>query len=43
MTEWVNNWTKYKAERDAMKEHRDCVVVSFCEIWERRTRMHTPT
>jgi hypothetical protein len=33
MTEWVDNWPKYKAERDAMKETRDCVVVSFCEIW----------
>lgn len=30
---WVDNWTKYKAERDAMKETRDCVVVSFCEVW----------
>lgn len=33
MTEHVNNWPKYKAERDALKESRDCVVVSFCEIW----------
>lgn len=34
MTElFVNNWPKYKAERDAMKETRDCVVVSFCEVW----------
>lgn len=30
---WVDNWTKYKEERDKMKETRDCVVVSFCEVW----------
>lgn len=33
MTEWVNNWPKYKAERDRMRETRDCTVISFCEVW----------
>lgn len=33
MTEWVNNWPKYKEDRDRMKESRDCTVVSFCEVW----------
>lgn len=33
MTEWVDNWPKYKADRDRMKETRDCTVVSFCEVW----------
>ncbi|WKV20470.1 putative peptidase [Pseudomonas phage 16Q] len=33
MKEWVDNWPRYKAERDNMKESRDCCVVSFCEIW----------
>lgn len=30
---WINNYPKYKEERDKMKETRDCVVVSFSEVW----------
>lgn len=33
MIEWVDNWGKYREERDRRNEYRDCVVVSFCEVW----------
>lgn len=33
MEPWINNWPKYKEERVRLKETRDCVVVSFSEVW----------
>lgn len=33
MTEWVDNYDKYAAERKIFRETNDCTVVSFAEVW----------
>lgn len=33
MSEWINNWTQHEDIRKEYKETKDCMVVSFAEVW----------